>query len=35
MVAGRAREIYDKQAKERQREGQERGRKSQKGFPVN
>jgi transposase len=35
MVAARAREIYDRQAKERQREGQERGRKSQKGFPEN
>ncbi|HZZ79835.1 MAG TPA: hypothetical protein VFE62_15055 [Gemmataceae bacterium] len=35
MVGARAREIYDRQAKERQREGQERGRQKQKGIPVN
>lgn len=34
MVGARAREIYDRQAKERQRVGQERGRAAQKGIPV-
>jgi hypothetical protein len=34
MVGARARECYDKQAKERQREGQERGRDKQAGRKV-
>jgi hypothetical protein len=34
MVAARARKLYDRQAKERQREGHERGRKAQKGFQA-
>jgi hypothetical protein len=35
MVGARAGDYYDRQAKERQREGQERGRQKQKGIPVN
>jgi hypothetical protein len=34
MAGAKMRELYDKQAKERQKEGQERGRQSQKGIPV-
>ncbi len=35
MVGARARQCYDERARERQKEGQDRGRKAQKGIPVN